>query len=160
MRMKTFSIADALQKVPVIGALVLAFVIIAPAKATDLVSFDGTWWTGLTDEQQLTAIQGLLSGYQEGYNSGYIAAAVNDINHYHSTRSQAQLAGDPSASVHFSKTFGTYQQEVTDFYSQHNSSMTIAVGNVMSCLSDNPQFTCAQVSKWVAVGFFSMFRNP
>ncbi len=146
--MKTPSIARALKMVPVIGALVLAFVIIAPAKATDLVSFDGTWWTGLTDVQQLIAIEGLLTGYKEGYNSGYIAAGVNDVNHYHSTRTQAQLTGDPSANVYFSKTFGTYQQEVTDFYSQYSSSMTVTVGNVMACLSDDPQFTCAQVSKW------------
>ena len=148
--MKTFSIPVALKKVPVIGTLVFVFalVIIAPARATDLVAFDGTWWTGLTDEQQVVAIEGLLSGYKEGYNSGYIAASVNDLNHYHSTRSQAQLVGDPSANVHFSKTFGAYQQEVTDFYSQYRSSMNVTVGNVMSCLSDDPQFTCAQVSKW------------
>jgi hypothetical protein len=145
---RTFSIPGILKKLPIIGVLVFAFVITAPANATDLVSFDGTWWTSLTDEQQVVAIQGLLSGYEDGYNSGYIAAGVNDVNHYHSTRSQAQLAGDPNGNVHFSKTFGTYQQEVTDFYSQYRSSINVTVGNVMSCLSDDPQFTCAQVSKW------------
>jgi hypothetical protein len=109
---------------------------------------DGAWWTGLTSDQQLIAIQAIMEGYEEGYSTGYIAAGVNDVAHYHSTRSQAQLTGDPVANAHFSKTFGAYQQGITDFYSQHAGDMTITVGQVMNCLSDDPYFTCDQVAKW------------
>ena len=118
------------------------------AIATEVVSFDGVWWTSLTEDEQLTAIEGIIGGYGSGYNNGYIAAADNNILHYHSTRSAAQLTGDPQYNAHFSKTFGVYQQEVTDFYSAHTSSMKVDVSDVMSCLVDDPQFTCDQVAKW------------
>ena len=144
---KRWQLVEAISKSVALAACIIATLLI-PARATEFVSLDGTWWTSLTDEGQLTAIQGILSGYESGYNNGYIAAGVNDVLHYHSTRSGPQLTGDPSSSTHFSKTFGTYQQEVTDFYSRFTSSMSVTVGDVLSCLSDDPQFTCDQVSKW------------
>jgi hypothetical protein len=136
----------------VLKSAVLVIVIflagLVPVRATEFVALDGNWWTSLTDEQQLTAIQGILSGYETGYNNGYLAAGLNDVLHYHSTRSGAQLTEDPASDTHFSKTFGAYQQEITDFYSRYPGSMGLTVGDVLSCLSDNPQFTCEQVSKW------------
>lgn len=134
------------KSVALTGCLIAALLV--PARASEFVSLDGTWWTSLTDVNQLTAIQGILSGYESGYNNGYLAAGMNDVLHYHSTRSGPQLTGDPSAFTHFSKTFGAYQQEVTDFYSRFTSSMSVTVGDVLSCLSDDPQFSCDQVSKW------------
>jgi hypothetical protein len=136
------------RRVAIALILACAALLIRPASATELVDFDGTWWTSLTDDEQVTAVEGLLGGYESGFNNGYLAAGVNDVNHYHSTRSAAQLTGDPSSNVHFTKTFGAYQQEITDFYSAHQSSMHATVGDVMSCLSDDPQFTCDQVASW------------
>lgn len=120
-----------------------------PAGATDAVSFDGVWWTGLSDSEQVVAVEAIIAGFDTGYNDGYIRAALNDNAHYHSTRSTAQLTDDPETHQVFSKTFGAYQQEITDFYSAHTKSMTVTVGDVMACLSDDPQYTCDQVSKWI-----------
>jgi hypothetical protein len=132
----------------VVATVIVAMVLAHPAKATESVSMDGNWWTALTSEEQVIAVQALMEGFEEGYNTGYIGAGVNDVMHYHSTRSQAQLPGDPVANVHFSKAFGVYQQEITDFYSQHTDAMTITTGQVMDCLVDNPSYTCDQVAKW------------
>lgn len=129
-------------------ALLCVSLFSSPTPATQLVSFDGTWWTSLTDDEQVTAIEGLLGGYQAGFNNGYIRALSNDRYHYHSTRTDAQAVGDPDSHQYFSKTFGVYQQEVTDFYSQHPSSTDVLVGDVMACLSDKPQFTCDSVAKF------------
>jgi hypothetical protein len=116
--------------------------------ATDYVTFDGTWWTSLAYDQQVDAIRALLAGYVTGYESGYIHAASNDNLMYHSTRSAAQLTGDPESHSAFSNNFGTYQQEVTDFYSTHQGSMDVLVADVVSCLADKPQFSCDQVAKY------------
>ena len=132
----------------IVAALLILFIASPAARATTYVSLDGTWWAGLTNDEQVTAVETLISGYEAGYNNGFIRAAGKDTIHYHSTRTEAQLAGDVALNVTFSKVFGSYQQEITDFYSSHPSSMDVTVGNVMSCLSDMPEFTCDQVATW------------
>lgn len=133
----------------VVGSVIVAMVLLAhPAKATESVSMDGSWWTALTSDEQVIAVEAVMEGFEEGYNTGYITAGVNDVVHYHSTRSQAQLAGDPAGNIHFSKAFGVYQQEITDFYSQHTNATATTIGQVMHCLADNPPYTCDQVAKW------------
>lgn len=114
--------------------------------ATDYVTSDGSWWTSLTDDEQLLAVRAMIAAYSSGYNDGFIHAVILDQMHYHSTRSSAQATNDPAMVINFSKTFGVYQQEIIDFYSGHPSSMDVPVAEVLDCLADSPVYTCEQVA--------------
>ena len=45
----------------------------AHATETTFVTFDGAWWTGLTNPEKLIAVQGMLVGYHGGYSDGAFA---------------------------------------------------------------------------------------
>ena len=71
------------------------------SNATETVTFDGVWWTGLTDSEQIIAVQAMLGGYQQGYNNGFIYAVSKDTYLYHSTRSNDQALRDPDSHTFF-----------------------------------------------------------
>ncbi|HUY11789.1 MAG TPA: hypothetical protein VMV73_05965 [Candidatus Dormibacteraeota bacterium] len=118
----------------------------ATTKPSKIIHVDGTWWAGLSSDEQILTVEALVYSYQAAFDNGFIRAAKKDVAEYHSTRTTAQLTADDAQNVSFSKTFGTYQQEITDFYSAHPGSMGVNLGDVMSCLSDDPQFSCAFVA--------------
>lgn len=129
-------------------AVVLCISIHGPTSATEYVNTDGVWWTGLTSDEQLVAVPALISSFELAYNFGFVRATLLDRLHYHSTRSLAQTSGDPESTFSFTKSFGVYQQEITDFYSAHPNATAVLVSSVLECLVDNPFFTCDQVAKF------------
>lgn len=103
----------------------------------------------MNDNQQFTAVEGGVDAYQSAYNNGFVAAAVSDRLHYHSTRTNKQAGEDPVSTVSFSKPFVEYQKEVTQFYNDFPDARSKAtLGDILTCLSDKPQFTCAQIAKF------------
>jgi len=49
------------------------------ARATTTESMDSVWWRGLSEDEQVSAVQGLISAYGNGYNDGFIAAKVQVV---------------------------------------------------------------------------------
>lgn len=120
-----------------------------PARANDTESFNLAWWAAMDDNQQFTAVEAAVDAYRSAYNNGFVSAAVRDRLHYHSTRTNQQAAKDPASTVDFSKPFVEYQKEVTQFYNDFpDARSTTSLGDILACLSDKPQFTCAQVAKF------------
>jgi hypothetical protein len=131
-----------------IALLLASAFCLLPAKANDTESFNLGWWAAMDDNQQFTAVEAAVNAYQSAYNDGFVAAAVSDRLHYNSTRTSQQLGKDPRSTVVFSKPFVEYQKEVSQFYNDFpDARSTTSLGDIMACLSDKPQFTCAQVAK-------------
>lgn len=133
-----------------LAALLACTFCMVPAKANDTENFDLGWWAAMSDDAQLTAVSAAVNAYTHAYRDGYIDAAIHARKKYHSTQTMAQVGSDPGLSVTFSKSFGEYQTEVTQFYNMFADARSKAtLGDILACLSDRPTFTCAQVAKFV-----------
>jgi hypothetical protein len=120
------------------------------ALATESVTFDGVWWRSLSSSEQLVAVQGLLEGYHGGFNDGWAAAYVTvalDGNASHKHFATLLDHRKSNADAVYSKTFGTYRNEITDFYDSHPSLVEKPLGLFFSCFADNPGMTCDQVAR-------------
>ena len=115
-----------------IAALLFA---LAPAGATTSVSMDGSWWRDLPESSKVYVAQGLITGFEAGYNSG--AAQTIDLdgpNSESNKLSKRALNHVP----HFSKTFGTYVHEISDFYENNPEQEISLVGTIFRCFADDP----------------------
>ncbi len=119
------------------------------AVATETISEDGIWWQGLDYDHQITAIQALMAGYQQGWDDGAIAksVAVNLVipKYWTLPLQTAHMSDSPSPS--FPKTFGTYISEMNSFYEDHPDASSVTAGNVLGCLSTPPDIDCDQLAK-------------
>lgn len=101
-----------------------------PTSSTErtIVTIDGAWWNGLTLTEKLSAVQGILVGYDAGYEE---AAFVMAYAHVTPTETNHQFAAvqrfHDLVSVYsrtlqkntasLDRSFGTMVQEIDDYFS-------------------------------------------
>lgn len=69
----------------VVCIAILAFVLgilARPVTATDIVTMDGVWWSGVDDGSKVPVVMGMLNAYNTGFIDGTISASriVTDIS--------------------------------------------------------------------------------
>lgn len=142
-------------------AVIIAALVVASfslGTAMDLINVDRDWWDNtVPTDSKVFVIQGMLSAYQAGWESGVTAEGSRferESRAYSQAFQSAVRAisyrklpnGDFAAYQHpasFSHTFGYYQSAVDDFYSVHTSESKLFIGNVLACLADTPEPVCS-----------------
>jgi hypothetical protein len=119
--------------------LVLLLVLMIPVRASEIVLSDGPWWSQLSLSQKRTAVLAAQVAYTEGYVDGYSLVAVPG-----SAAWKFAVRHSPS----FSHSIGYYIAAITDFYDKYPQGARVDIGAVMTCLSDNPIMSCANVVKY------------
>lgn len=128
------------------------------ASASTTVTFDSVWWNGLSQDEQIVAVEGAIDSYQQGYTNGAIALSgtVHDYMLQHvkvsdrdsiATAMYHALDKMPKMTPIFSKTFGTYIHGISDFYSNFPDASKVTIGGIVVCLADKPERSCEQVAK-------------
>lgn len=135
----------------------LLIIVALPASATESVTFDAEWWNSLTEDGQISAVQGAIDAFSDGYEESTINSAVylrisadGDRSKAHGIPSQYLYAASDhilsSRAPQFSKTFKTYIDGITDFYENYPAASSATIGYVLRCLSDTPLDSCAHVA--------------
>ncbi len=119
----------------------LALIMTLPARSSGEVTMDGTWWNGLSGEQQLTAVQAGLSAYDSGFASGLVTGMLHPTMGYRKVFDKYY--------PDFGKIFGYYQEAINDFYVRHPAASDVGFGLVMGCVADNPVQSCEDVAKTI-----------
>lgn len=113
-------------------ALTLAALAWVPARATEYLTLDGTWWSTASNADKITVVEGIIAGMSDGYFSATIGALQYvPLNKWKQATSGLQKT-EPS----YSKTFGAYVSEVDAIYADPKAT-GIRVSRVMLCLRDN-----------------------
>jgi hypothetical protein len=89
------------------------------ARSTTTTTEDTLWWSGLNEDEQVTAVEAAIAAYQIGFATG---VSVGE------TLKHASLS-DPNGAYQlfeknqprFPRTFGECMAAVTDFYMRHPS---------------------------------------
>lgn len=120
------------------AGLLLLLLSSARVTATQNVTFSFSWWSGLSDTEKLSAIQATIDAYQAGYLDGLIRG------------SRASGGKVPKETFRqyfpfFSGTVGFYRDAVSQFYSSHPDAQRATIGQIMSCLSQMPLYTCDEI---------------
>ncbi|MBD5605185.1 MAG: hypothetical protein IAI48_08870 [Candidatus Eremiobacteraeota bacterium] len=105
------------------------------ATATERIIFDGAWWQSLTHDEQLIAVQGMLSGYSAGFLDGAVGEelprkptmAQLDAR----TRQLDRVAKYAYAESPYS--FGTIVDRISAAYRDHPALEKIRVENFYDC---------------------------
>src|SRR5262249_19882405 len=117
--------------------------------ATESVTMDGVWWQQLSDEAKLYAVQSMVDSYQIGYLQGSATVLKKILfSKIGSTSGGMKAVADAMKSnrvPEFSKTFGTYVDQINDFYASNPAKAGIRVGLVIGCLSDHPVVQCSDL---------------
>ena len=131
-------------------AAALLFVV-APARATTSVTMDGVWWQELPPNVKVYVVQGMITGLAEGHNSGW-ADGEKYVRDTYITSSQQRLAilqketkklmagtnAEAANAPVFSKTFGTYIDELDTWYQAHPKRTIIRpIVLLDQCFADN-----------------------
>ena len=101
-------------------------------------------------DARVYVITGLIAGYQYGTMDEHIRASerLSDGIIERTIPSQggyaSEAAIDALNSPSFSKSFGTYADEVTDFYRDHPASYVV-VAAVVGCLADKAEASCSHL---------------
>jgi hypothetical protein len=135
--------------------IVVALVLLAfeAGQATEHLSTDGAWWQGLSAYDRVTAVVGLAEGYTEGYSAGY-AKGVTTLTNTLSTQSRGAILVDgrylkvlSSGNVAMSKAYGSYVDELTDFYTNYPALSDIPAGRILQCMVDHPDHSCDDLAE-------------
>jgi len=128
---------------------------VAPARATTSVSEDGVWWQGLSANEKVVALQGIMTGISVGYVLGHAAGRTDTYQLFkvpESSLESAIMAGhvppDSEIAPTFSKTFGTYVDEINVWYKVHPNSSMEPSSLLGMCFADKPEFSleiCATI---------------
>jgi hypothetical protein len=107
-------------------ALAVALLFAAkPASATTSLTMDGVWWQTLSRDQKIIAVEGMLAGYHSGYGDGWNGGYRYAIRAYNVPLSKSvplltnSLVASATSEPAFSKTFGTYVDEIDVWYEAH-----------------------------------------
>lgn len=133
-------------------ALAAALVFVSgPARATESVTFDGVWWQGLTRGEKIVALEGILAGIDSGYSSGWWGGGSYILNAYMTSQQRAAVMNrrfrtltvesdaERAAAPAFSKTFGTYVDEIDVWYEAHPKRTSVEPVNLLEgCFANKP----------------------
>lgn len=95
------------------------------------------WWNELSQDEQLVAVDGAMTGYFAGYTEGIAKAASSG-------------SSITSAMKHFPRfkhIMGYYAAAITDFYVNHPDGAYASTGDVLGCLADEPITSCDELAK-------------
>lgn len=128
-------------------AVLVAFamgLVIEPVLATESVTLDGVWWNQLPVSAKVYVIEGMIGAYQQAYLDGKGAAARYVIRHPTTEPGLLPIKIDDEVPVpNFTKLFGTYLNEINDYYANNPDVVTkINAASVLSCLSDGSSGSC------------------
>lgn len=103
------------------------------AHATTLISIDGSWWNSHPTLLRFYAIQGIVSGLEEGSGMETIkfCFAMGDSPGNKSFNKCYQ-----HNVPHFSKKFVVYMDDVTDFYATYDNATNVTVASIVWCNQD------------------------
>jgi hypothetical protein len=123
----------------------LTCLMVRTAFASDYTKLDGTWWNSLPSQSKTLVVQGMVSGFEGGFDNGTGAVSRYLIHKIPMTKDDLELSEDvmnlPEPS--FSKTFQTYADEITDFYAKNPDLVSkIDVTTVFGCLDDGEEASC------------------
>jgi len=123
-----------------------------PVGATTSITFDGVWWQGLSSNAKVVALQGILTGIDVGYAAGWFDGDLYVANTYmtpQQTNARLHESFDKTmngvnalraAIPTFSKTFGTYVDEINVWYQVHPKSTDILPAKLLlDCFVDKPE---------------------
>lgn len=119
-----------------------------PAGATQIVRMDGNWWKSIPSDVRVYVVEGMMLTYQEGYLVGAAdasSAVVNDFPQIFGSASGRQTMDKISRPPEpkFSKTFGIYVDEISDYYANNPDIVSkIEIGEVFRCLADDAPPKC------------------
>jgi hypothetical protein len=129
---------------------------VAPVGATTSVTMDGVWWQGISSNAKVVAVQGILTGIDSGYTSGWFGGDLYIFSTYMTpqqrasitnarvTKSLAEEDALRAAAPTFSKTFGTYVDEIVVWYEVHPKSTSIGPAQLLEeCYADKPPLTAS-----------------
>jgi hypothetical protein len=126
----------------VILAVVLLVLPASRALGSRTESPDSAWWAELDGLTRAYVVESAIDSYEIGVVDGvWNAAPGNDAS---------IEALSKRLHPHYSHTFGYYSAAISDFYNVHPSASAGTIGEIMSCLSDAPLYTCASVAKRIA----------
>ena len=139
-------------------SIILLFAVLSPqtASATESVNMDGAWWQTLSETTKVYVVEGMIEAYESGWTEGQAEARGRTQRLLHSSFVKQSLSANVykkfstlmlSKPTRFSKTFGTYQHEIDDFYANYPNAIQLSVGSLLGCLNDNPVITCDELGK-------------
>jgi len=141
---------------------------VGTASAVELVNADYGWWSVLSEDTKTNVIDGATDAYINGWQRGSDAEGVR-IDTAASNAASAGLITQSAADyIHatvykkdgsghyvsyqktpvFGKTFGAYQALVDNFYARFSSSRKATIGDVLTCLVDDPVLKCDDIAKF------------
>jgi len=127
-------------------AIAAALVIIsAPVGATVTLTMDGVWWQALTHDEKVIAVQGmaagLFSGYDPAHTDGWFDAIETLKVPFTPANAKKLRFGNPP---YFSKSFGTYVDELDAWYEVHPKRTGIEPAYLLiECFADKPRLSAA-----------------
>jgi hypothetical protein len=144
-------------------ALVMMSAAFGAGVAADKVVMNRAWWNDTIPEgARVYIIEGSTDAYQSGWLAGSTAEGVRVLNEarevlpataldeVHTIVYRKEQSGEYAsfdALPTFSKTFGEYEKEISGFYTTYPNAGDAEFGEILGCLSDNPQITCSDLAK-------------
>ena len=112
-----------------------------PAQAAaEGIEFDGAWWQSLNNHDQLMAVKGMIAALDLATcSSGQPVLEMRSASfvcpNWSDGKKQEHLA--------FSKTFGVYIDEITDFYTRHPKRLMAPMPAELlkDCFADDPEIS-------------------
>jgi hypothetical protein len=123
-------------------AIAAALVFISsPVGATVTITTDGVWWQALSRDQKITAMQGLQAGLTTGYFSGFLDAEIQVSLGLKLPVATVNKKIETNYQPVFSKSFGTYIDELDVWYEVHPKRTGIEPAQLLGdCFADKPAY--------------------
>jgi len=123
-----------------------------PLGATTSVTMDGVWWQGIPSNAKVIAVQAILAGIDIGHTAGWFDGDSYVANTYltaqqtnarlkeNFNKSMDEVNALRASAPTFSKTFGTYVDEIDVWYEAHPKSTDIGPAKLLNeCFADKPE---------------------
>ncbi len=124
------------------AGLLVAYLQGGMALATITISQDGSWWSNLSSDQQVVAVEAEIDGYLFGYGDGFFHEGITlDV-----TKRDKVFASLKKNAPVFSRSFGYYQSAITSFYTIHPGASKLTVAEIIPCLADHAKISCEQIA--------------
>ena len=142
-------------------------IVVGTTSSMELTKADYRWWSELSEDTKKIKVESAFDAYQDGWARGSDAEGFR-IDAASENAAQGGIISNATAtyikgivykkdgSGHFvsyqkaptfGKTFGAYQALIDDYYTRFESGRKATIGDILTCLTDQPTMTCAEVAK-------------